>query len=259
MNCWDHNMAPGPWCRSELWFWMPSHDNNSVTRVSCLVFALSSVCLFVCQGLTRKSIWGSQMSFFAWVEMIFFPCMFPVADVTNYQKVSDLKSTNMLFNSSGGQKSKMNLYGLKSRFRQGSYPFQKIKGRIRLSFAASKRHLHFLPYDPRPTSQPAMTSQVLTGRHPDTVSASLFPTEGHVITLAHLDKDFFGGSDSKESACSSWNLGSIPGLGRSPGWGNGLCSPVFLPENPMERGTWWATVPGIAELDMTEQLTLSPG
>ena len=72
------------------------------------------------------------MSFFAWVEMTFFPCMFPVADVTNYQKVSDLKNTNMLFNSSGGQKSEMNLYGLKSRFRQGHYPFWKIKGRIRL-------------------------------------------------------------------------------------------------------------------------------
>ena len=34
-------------------------------------------------------------------------------------------------------------------------------------------------------------------------------------------KDFPGGSDGKESACSVEDLGSIPGLGRSPGEGNG--------------------------------------
>ena len=32
---------------------------------------------------------------------------------------------------------------------------------------------------------------------------------------------FFGGSDSKESACNGRELGSIPGSGRSPGGGNG--------------------------------------
>ena len=32
---------------------------------------------------------------------------------------------------------------------------------------------------------------------------------------------FPGGSDSKESACNAGDLGSIPGLGRSPGEGNG--------------------------------------
>ena len=31
---------------------------------------------------------------------------------------------------------------------------------------------------------------------------------------------FPGGSDSKESTCSAGDLGSIPGLGRSPGGGN---------------------------------------
>ena len=33
----------------------------------------------------------------------------------------------------------------------------------------------------------------------------------------------------------------------------GLPTPVFLPENSMDRGVWWATVHGITELDMTEQ------
>ena len=38
-----------------------------------------------------------------------------------------------------------------------------------------------------------------------------------------LEKEigFPGGSDSKASACSAGDLGSIPGLGRSPGEGNG--------------------------------------
>jgi len=32
---------------------------------------------------------------------------------------------------------------------------------------------------------------------------------------------FPGGSDGKESACNAGDLGSIPGLGRSPGGGHG--------------------------------------
>ena len=53
------------------------------------------------------------------------------------------------------------------------------------------------------------------------------------------------------------DLGSIPGLGRSPGKGNGNPLQSSCLENSMERGAWWATVHGVAELDMTEQLTLS--
>ena len=34
-------------------------------------------------------------------------------------------------------------------------------------------------------------------------------------------QDFPGGSDSKEGACTTGGLGSIPGSGRSPGGGNG--------------------------------------
>ena len=35
---------------------------------------------------------------------------------------------------------------------------------------------------------------------------------------------------------------SIPGLGRSPGGGRGNLLPYSCLENPMDRGTWWATV-----------------
>ena len=46
----------------------------------------------------------------------------------------------------------------------------------------------------------------------------------------------------KKSACSAGDLGSIPGLGRSPGEGNG--NPLQYPclENLMDRAAWWAAV-----------------
>ena len=45
----------------------------------------------------------------------------------------------------------------------------------------------------------------------------------------------------------------IPGLGRSPGGGHGHPLQDSCLENPMDRGTWWATVHGVAESDMTEE------
>ena len=56
-----------------------------------------------------------------------------------------------------------------------------------------------------------------------------------------------GGSDGKESACSAGELGLIPGLGRSPGEGNGYPLQYSCLENLMDRGIWWATVHGTSE------------
>ena len=64
--------------------------------------------------------------------------------------------------------------------------------------------------------------------------------------------DFPGGSDGKESACSSGDLGSIPGSGRTPGEGNGNTLQYACLENPMVG--WWAPW-GCKESDTTEQLT----
>ena len=50
----------------------------------------------------------------------------------------------------------------------------------------------------------------------------------------------------KESACNAGDLGSISGLGRSPGEGNGNPLQCSCLENPMDRGTWQATVHGVA-------------
>ena len=48
----------------------------------------------------------------------------------------------------------------------------------------------------------------------------------------------------KESACSVGDPGSIPGLGRSPGEGNGHPLQYSCLEHPMDRGDWWDTVHG---------------
>ena len=47
-------------------------------------------------------------------------------------------------------------------------------------------------------------------------------------------------------------VGSIPGSERSPGEGNGNPLQDSCLENLMDRGAWWATVHGVAELDTTE-------
>ena len=58
-------------------------------------------------------------------------------------------------------------------------------------------------------------------------------------------KGFPRGSAGKESACNAGDLGSIPGLGRSPEEGNGY------------RLQWPGELHGLTESDMTERLSLS--
>ena len=49
---------------------------------------------------------------------------------------------------------------------------------------------------------------------------------------------FSEGSDSKVPACNAEDLGSIPGLGKSLGEGNGNPLQYLCLENPMDRGAW---------------------
>jgi len=58
---------------------------------------------------------------------------------------------------------------------------------------------------------------------------------------------FPGSSNGKESACNAADLGSVLGLGRSSGEGNGNPLQYSCLGNPMGRGAWRATVHGVTE------------
>ena len=62
------------------------------------------------------------------------------------------------------------------------------------------------------------------------------------VKLTFLFIGFPGGWDGKESTCHAGGLGSIPGLGRSPGEGNGNPLQYSCLEDPMDKGALWATV-----------------
>ena len=61
-------------------------------------------------------------------------------------------------------------------------------------------------------------------------------------------KDFPHSSVGKESACNAGDLSSVPEWGRSSGEGNGNPLQYSLLENPMDRGSWQATVRGITRV-----------
>ena len=74
------------------------------------------------------------------------------------------------------------------------------------------------------------------------------------------DQAFSGGSDSKESACNLGDLGSIPGLGRSPGRGHGNPLQYSCLENPHGQRSLVGYSPwGHRDLDTTERLSTAPG
>ena len=62
------------------------------------------------------------------------------------------------------------------------------------------------------------------------------------ISIQGKREGFSGGSDGKEFAFNAGELGLIPGSGRSPAEGNGYPLQCSCLENPMDRGTSWATV-----------------
>ena len=62
-----------------------------------------------------------------------------------------------------------------------------------------------------------------------------------------MRNSFPGGSVARNSPANAGGEGSIPGLGRSPGEGNGNTLQYSCLESSMDGGAWWATVQGVAE------------
>ena len=63
--------------------------------------------------------------------------------------------------------------------------------------------------------------------------------------MEHLG--FPGGSAVKNPPANAGDEGSVPGLGRSSGGGNGNPLQYAYLENPTDRGVWWATFHGVAK------------
>ena len=84
------------------------------------------------------------------------------------------------------------------------------------------------------------------------------PESASFLPPTEVGSGFPGGSDGKESACNAEDLGSILGLGRSPGEGNGNPLPVFLPgESHGQRSLEGSSPRCHKESDTVERLTLS--
>ena len=56
--------------------------------------------------------------------------------------------------------------------------------------------------------------------------------------------------NSPANAGDARDMGSIPGLGRYPGIGNGNPFQYSYLENSMDRGAWWAVVHGVVKSQM---------
>ena len=69
---------------------------------------------------------------------------------------------------------------------------------------------------------------------------SVIPLHGKFIIILNLTLVLFGGSECKESACNSGDLGLIPGSKRSPGEGTGYPFQYSCLENSMDRRGWQA-------------------
>ena len=83
----------------------------------------------------------------------------------------------------------------------------------------------------------------------DVSSCFHFTLSGHLIEL-HFLAVVLGlswGLDGKRSTCNAGDSGSIPGLGRSSGEGNGYPLQYSCLEKPVDRGAWQTSAHGVAK------------
>ena len=67
----------------------------------------------------------------------------------------------------------------------------------------------------------------------------------YLQNLKYDTNELIQGKESAYNARDTGDAGLIPGLGRSPGEGNGNTLQYCCLGNPMDRGNWWATVQGV--------------
>ena len=98
--------------------------------------------------------------------------------------------------------------------------------------------------DPNPDLKP---SDLEGPKIPAQVSPlGILPAFYHLYTL-NIHSDSHCGSVVKRLPAIAGDMGSIPGLGRSPRGGHGNPLQYSCLENPIDREAWWATVHGFAE------------
>ena len=86
---------------------------------------------------------------------------------------------------------------------------------------------------------PALEADALTSEPPG--------KSGNDNGDSHYGLGFPGGSVIKNPPANAGDVGSIPGLGRCPGEGNGTPLQYSCLGNPMNRGAWRATVHGVSK------------
>ena len=75
----------------------------------------------------------------------------------------------------------------------------------------------------------------------------------HITEYCVGGAGFPGGSVVKNLPANVGDSGSIPGLGRSLGEGNGNPFHFSCLGNPMDRGAWWDTVHGVTKVSDTTE------
>ena len=101
------------------------------------------------------------------------------------------------------------------------------------------------------------SNHIIYAHTPNFLHTILFTTADlqqslNVLSPYTFVEDFPGHPSGKEPACQCntgniRDVGLIPGLGRSPGEGNGYPFQYSCLKNPMDRGAWWAIVHGVAK------------
>ena len=78
-------------------------------------------------------------------------------------------------------------------------------------------------------------------------NAKITSSTSYLTSEWQRPRGFPGSSVVKNLPANAGDVGSIPGTGRSPGSGNGKLLQYSCLGNPMDRGTWWATIHGVTK------------